>query len=235
MVAAFVALFTTISLAFQVLPVITVPLTGNLALSRYNNYLYGVFGWCHLASNGTAICTAPSVGYTDLQVDMSRQRVDLPSKLKYSFTKLLIVHPLSLIMTFMLWIMVILILLPRLRSSPGYLLVVALYSAPVFLCCLLAFLIDILLFISHLAWTGWLLLASTVVLAICCSLLWTLRRAASVKKYEALYSDDRVFSIDTYSMGDFKTNSNNLRTESSANTGSGSLAEPGLTYSGSID
>lgn len=235
MVTVFLVLFTTISLAFQLLPVISVPFTANLALSRYDNRAYGVFGWCYNAENGSKHCMSASIGYTDLYDNRIVHKVNLPSRLRYSFTKLLIVHPLSLGITFILWIMVILVLLPPFRSSPRYLLIVALYSTPAFLCCLLAFLIDILLFISQLDWIGWLVLASTVIMAICCFLLWTLRRSASIKKYEKLFSDDRVSSIQAYSMCELKSNANNMPSDSTQESGVEPLLEPHLTYRGSLD
>ncbi|QLL34198.1 hypothetical protein HG536_0G00550 [Torulaspora globosa] len=194
-----VVVLTTVSLVFQLLPVISVPITKSLALSNFLDSAYGVFGWCNtnVDLNGT-VCTPAGIGYTDLSVDMSGRKTFLPSMVKYPVTKLLVVHPLSLAFTSILWVMILLLLSPSLRSSSGYLLVVALFSLPTVLFSLLCFLVDILIFISHLNWPGWLMLAATISLAICCSLLWTLRRSVSIKNYETLQAKERASSVETY-------------------------------------
>lgn len=233
-----VVVFITISLVFQLLPIISVPVTSHLTLSRFYNSSYGVFGWCYEQSGSLGrICTDPQIGYGDLQVSTSRQKTFLPSKLKSSVTKLLVVHPLSLAVTFILWVMALLILFSKLGSSPKYLLLVAMFSLPTFLFCLLCFLVDILIFISHLAWPGWLMLANTVLIAICCFLLWTLRRSVSIKNYEALHSEDRASSIETYSMTNVKLADSKSRTTEHPSLLDGdtnSLSEPELTYRGNI-
>lgn len=193
-----IVVLTTVSLVFQLLPVISVPITRGLALSNFLDATYGVFGWCltNANLNGT-VCTSAGIGYTDLSVDMSGRKTFLPSMVKYPVTRLLVVHPLSLAFTSILWIMVLLALFSSLRSSSGYLLIVALFSLPTVLFSLLCFLVDILIFISHLNWPGWLMLAATISLAICCSLLWTLRRAVSIRNYETLQAKERS-SMETY-------------------------------------
>lgn len=221
-----VVVLITVSLVFQLLPVISVPITHNLALSNFLNSTYGVFGWCNtdVDLNGT-VCTPARIGYTDLSVDMSGRTTFLPSMVKYSVTRLLVVHPLSLAFTAILWIMVLLIQFSSLGSSPRYLLIVALFSLPTFLFSLLCFLVDILIFISHLNWPGWLMLAATISVAICCSLLWTLRRAVSIRNYEALQAQERASSVETYSMAQFapiKTNSEATNKSSVLEVGSSS-------------
>ena len=48
--------------------------------------------------------------------------------------------------------------------SPRYLIGLLILSIPTFLCTLLAFLVDILLFVPHLSWGGWIVLASTILI-----------------------------------------------------------------------
>ncbi|QLQ80115.1 hypothetical protein HG537_0D01150 [Torulaspora globosa] len=194
-----VVVLTTVSLVFQLFPLISVPITHSLALSRFLDSTYGVFGWCitNLDVNGT-VCTPAGIGYTDLSVDMSGRKTFLPSMVKYPVTRLLVVHPLSLAFTAILWFMLLLAMFSSLRSSSGYLLIVALFSLPTVLFSLLCFLVDILIFISHLNWPGWLMLAATISLAICCSLLWTLRRSVSIRNYETLQAKERDSSMEAY-------------------------------------
>lgn len=203
-VVAAVLLFITVALVFQLLPIIAVPVSKQLALATFYNSTYGVFGWCYVSVDET-VCTPARIGYVDLSVDLSGQKRRLPAQMDYSVTKLLVVHPLSFAITSVLWIMVLLILVTSLGDSPRFLLIVALFSLPAFLFSLLCFLVDILIFISHLAWPGWLMLGATLCVAACCSLLWTVRRSVSIKKYEALHSDDRA-DVPTYSMAHYTAN-----------------------------
>lgn len=193
-----ILVFITVALVFQLLPIVSVPISEKLALATFYNSTYGVFGWCYIDNDDT-VCTPTRIGYIDLSVDLSGQRRVLPSLMDYSVTKLLVVHPLSFAITSVLWIMVWLIFLTSLGNSPQYLLVVALFSLPTFLFSLLCFLVDILIFISYLEWPGWLTLAATFCVAACCSLLWNLRRSVSIKQYEALHSDERA-EVPTYPM-----------------------------------
>ena len=48
--------------------------------------------------------------------------------------------------------------------SPRYLLTILILSIPTLLITLLAFLVDILLFVPHLAWGGWIVLVSTILI-----------------------------------------------------------------------
>ncbi|CCE90853.1 Rim9p TDEL_0B07240 [Torulaspora delbrueckii] len=203
-VVSAILLFITVALVFQLLPIVAVPISKELALATFYNSTYGVFGWCYITANDT-VCTPKRIGYVDLSVDLSGQRRVLPAFMDYSVTRLLVVHPLSFAITSLLWIMVLLILITSLGDSPRYLFVVALFSLPTFLFSLLCFLVDILIFISHLAWPGWLMLGATLCVATCCSLLWNLRRSVSIKKYEALHSEERV-EVPTYSMVHYTSN-----------------------------
>ncbi|CUM45917.1 unnamed protein product [Debaryomyces fabryi] len=98
-------LFVLVCLMIQLLPVISVPITGkeigyNLHLSKYGNYTFGVFGLC--TSNN--ICSRPKIGYpseTDefysfMDDDQGEYpdfaAAELPSKARYAISKLLVVH-----------------------------------------------------------------------------------------------------------------------------------------------
>lgn len=103
----------------QLLPVISVPLTSpsvNIHLSQYGNFKFGVFGICNVQQH---ICSDPRIGYpstnssfySSLDSDAFEDGgIVLPSDVRYTISKLLVVHvvafcfsSLLLIVTFILW------------------------------------------------------------------------------------------------------------------------------------
>ncbi|CAN3364553.1 pH-response regulator protein palI/Rim9p [Diutina catenulata] len=90
-------ILTLTCMVLQLLPVITVPITGphsNLYLSQFENYSFGVFGLCDLNTN---TCSSPRIGYPkvndsfyDVYDDYSV--AELPSSVTTTISKLLVVH-----------------------------------------------------------------------------------------------------------------------------------------------
>lgn len=66
--------------------------------------------------------------------------------------------------------------------SPRYLLALLLLLIPTFLITLLAFLVDILLFVPHLEWGGWIVLASTILIAAAGVVICAMRRTLVSRK-----------------------------------------------------
>ena len=88
----------------------------------------------------------------------------LPSSARSDLSSILIVHPIA---TLLCLICFILAATSHLRSpshSPRFLLGLIILSVPTLLVTLLAFLVDILLFVPQLAWGGWIVLASTILI-----------------------------------------------------------------------
>lgn len=192
----------TVSLVFQILSLVSTPIS-SISLSSYSGLNYGVFGYC---DESTDSCSPRKLGYTphvESSSSGSHRQVALPSSLRFSVTKLLVVHPLSFAVTLILYGLLLLINHRHLASSTGFLLTVALFSLPTFLFSLLCFLVDIMLFSSHLRWPGWLMLPSTILIAVCCSLIWNVRRTVSIKNYEALQEARTAASVETYAMSDW--------------------------------
>lgn len=91
--------------AIQLLPVISVPITGqhinyDLHFSLYNNFTFGVFGVCDIVRN---VCSKPRIGYPvsdlfyyiEIGEDVDEDALDyisLPSDATHSISKLLVVH-----------------------------------------------------------------------------------------------------------------------------------------------
>lgn len=115
-----------ISLTIQLLTVISVPVTGssigfNLYLSRYRNFAFGVLGVCNYVQG---VCSKSQVGYppssdmfyTYINADEYSQNEGaiLPSRARYTISKLLVVHILAFIFSCMLLVtMIILIIVLR--------------------------------------------------------------------------------------------------------------------------
>lgn len=111
-------LFVLICLTIQLLPIISVPITGkgigyNLHLSKYGNYTFGVLGLC--TSNN--ICSKPKVGYppeTDAFYSFMDSEngeypdfaaAELPSRARYVISKLLVVHIVGFCFTTLLFLL----------------------------------------------------------------------------------------------------------------------------------
>ena len=66
--------------------------------------------------------------------------------------------------------------------SPRFLLALLILTFPTLLITLLAFLVDILLFIPHMAWGGWIVLAATIIITVCSVLTCAMRRTLVSRK-----------------------------------------------------
>lgn len=88
----------------------------------------------------------------------------LPSTTRHDLSSILIVHPIAAILTLICFVLAATSHLHSPSHSPRYLLGLIILSVPTLLITLLAFLVDILLFIPHLAWGGWIVLAATILI-----------------------------------------------------------------------
>ena len=88
----------------------------------------------------------------------------LPSTTRTDLSSILIVHPVAALLTLICLILAATSHLHSPSHSPRYLLALIILSVPTLLITLLAFLVDILLFVPHLAWGGWIVLASTILI-----------------------------------------------------------------------
>lgn len=189
-----VSILVGLAVIFQIFPIISVPVTSTITLCTYNGFKFGVFGWCSTQSN---FCSNLRVGYSAEYVELIAEDLSLPSRAKYPISKLLIVHPISLVFTAILWCFTLFIHGARFGHSRKVLFMVVLWSIPTFLLSLLSFLVDILLFVPYLQWPGWLVLVSTILIAMSSSMICILRRTVSLKKYERIRNSD---TIEMYSL-----------------------------------
>jgi len=145
--------FALLLLSVLSTPIIkAIPLGGeNVANDGFVNF--GVFGYCVRDA-----CSKIEVGY-----DASRfADFDLPPNTRNRLSAILVVHPVAALLTLIMFIMAIVAHLHSPSHSSRYLCGVFIFGIVTFLVCLLAFLIDVLLFVPHLAWGSWLVLAATI-------------------------------------------------------------------------
>ncbi|KAK9387875.1 SUR7/PalI family-domain-containing protein [Lipomyces mesembrius] len=166
-----------IAFGLQLVAVISAPVVESITLGTYKNVKFGVFGYCT-----TTGCSKVRIGYPNSIVNGEGNDFSLPSNARHSLTNLLIVHPIAAGFTLILLIFSLIAHFHGPANSPRYLFFLLIFCLPTFILSLLAFLVDILLFIPHLNWGGWIVLASTVVIAVCSLILCTMRRTLSSRK-----------------------------------------------------
>ncbi|KAK9236389.1 SUR7/PalI family-domain-containing protein [Lipomyces kononenkoae] len=167
----------TIAFGLQLVSVISAPIIESITLGTYQNVKFGVFGYCTPAG-----CSKVGIGYPDSIVNGEGNDFSLPSNARQSLTNLLIVHPIAAGFTLILLVFSLIAHFHQPANSPRYLFFLLIFCLPTFILSLLAFLVDILLFIPHLNWGGWIVLAATVVIAVCSLILCTMRRTLSSRK-----------------------------------------------------
>ncbi|KAH7176568.1 SUR7/PalI family-domain-containing protein [Dactylonectria macrodidyma] len=171
------ALMMGIAFALLLLAVLSVPIIEAIPLGDFNGVTFGVFGFCQSGSG----CTNIGIGYdtSDLFEDSS---FDLPSGVRTTLSAILIVHPVAALLTLVLFIMAVIGHMHAPAHSSRYLLVVFIFIFIDFLVCLLAFLIDVLLFVPHLAWGSYIVLAATILVALSGLITCAMRRTLIGRK-----------------------------------------------------
>ena len=106
----------------------------------------------------------------------------LPTSDRHSLSSILIVHPVAAFLTLICFILAFTAHFHSPSHSSRYLLALNILLIPTLLITLLAFLVDILLFVPHLAWGGWIVLASTILIVASFVVACAMRRTLSSKK-----------------------------------------------------
>ena len=88
----------------------------------------------------------------------------LPANTRHSLSAILIVHPIAALFTLACFILAVASHLHSPSHSARYLLILIILLLPTLVITLLAFLVDILLFVPHLRWGGWIVLAATILI-----------------------------------------------------------------------
>lgn len=107
---------------------------------------------------------------------------DLPTSTRKTLSAILIVHPVACLFTLIMFGMAIAAHFHAPSHSSRYLLVLFIFGIITFLVCLLSFLVDVLLFVPHMAWGSYIVCAATVLVAMSGLVSCAMRRTVVSRK-----------------------------------------------------
>ena len=111
---------------------------------------------------------------------------NLPENIRASLSSLLVVHPVAAFLTLVCLCLAAAAHFHSPSHSPRYLLGLLILLLPTLLVSMLAFLVDILLFVPHLQWGGWIVLAATILLTVSGVMTCAMRRTLVSRKARKL-------------------------------------------------
>ncbi|KAH6705506.1 hypothetical protein VD0002_g6677 [Verticillium dahliae] len=180
--------------ALLLLSVLSAPIITAIPLGSFAGVDYGVLGYCNRGA-----CSSIQVGYDLNGLGGRANDFDLPEGTRNSLTAILIVHPVAALLTLILFILAAVAHLHSPSHSSRYLLAVFIFSTITFLVCLLAFLIDVLVFIPHLAWGSYIVLAATIMVGLSGLVSCAMRRTLiSRKARKAKIAENAEMSGENY-------------------------------------
>ncbi|PYH93451.1 pali-domain-containing protein [Aspergillus ellipticus CBS 707.79] len=163
--------------ALLLISVISTPIVKGIPLATYENVDYGVFGYCK-----GDVCTSINVGYANDGITSEGNEFNLPASTRRSLSAILIVHPVAAFLTLICLCLAAAAHFHGPSHSPRFLLALLILLLPTLLVSLLAFLVDILLFVPHMAWAGWIVLVATILLVTCGVVTCAMRRTLVSRK-----------------------------------------------------
>ena len=107
---------------------------------------------------------------------------DLPPATRHTLSSILVVHPIAAFLNLVCLALAAAAHLHSPSHSQRYLLGLLILLLPTFLVTLLAFLVDILLFVPHLQWGGWIVLVSTILVLASGVITCAMRRTLVTRK-----------------------------------------------------
>ncbi|KAF8419666.1 SUR7/PalI family-domain-containing protein [Tirmania nivea] len=143
---------------------LSAPIVKQIALATNNNVTFGVFGYC-ISANNAQVCTGITLGYNVDSLSAPRD-FTLPSKARLTLTNLLVIHPIGALLVLILLVLTLVSHFYGPGHSPGYLLFLVYFSIFTCVVAILAFLVDILLFVPHLSAGGYIVVGAPICLAI---------------------------------------------------------------------
>lgn len=105
-----------------------------------------------------------NLSYIDF-LGTNKQDFDLPTSTRTTLSAILIVHPIAALFTLVMLVLAASAHFHAPSHSPRYLLGIFILSILTLILALLAFLIDVLLFVPHMAWGSYIVLAATILIA----------------------------------------------------------------------
>ncbi|KAF6836994.1 pH-response regulator protein palI/prr-5 [Colletotrichum plurivorum] len=167
--------------ALLLLSTLSTPIIKAIPLGSFKGVEFGVFGVCK--ADGT--CTGIEIGYDTCESTSSFDKpgqFDLPDSARNTLSAILIVHPIAALTTLIMFILAAVAHLHSPSHSARYLLAVFIFSFIDFLICLLAFLVDVLLFVPHMAWGSYIVLAATILVGLSGLVACAMRRMLVSRK-----------------------------------------------------
>ncbi|KAH8802860.1 SUR7/PalI family-domain-containing protein [Xylogone sp. PMI_703] len=148
--------------ALLLISVLSTPIIKSIPLGTYSGVDFGVFGYCKGDS-----CTGIEIGYNTASLFNNAETAsfDLPSDTRKTLSAILVIHPVAALFTLIMFALAVAAHFHSPSHSPRYLLGVFILSILTLILALLSFLIDVLLFVPHMAWGSYIVLAATVLIA----------------------------------------------------------------------
>ncbi|KAL0937661.1 ph signal transduction protein [Colletotrichum truncatum] len=164
--------------ALLLLSTLSTPIIKAIPLGSFQGVTFGVFGVCKADKS----CTGIEIGYDTSGLFQKSGAFDLPDSARNTLSAILIVHPIAALTTLVMFILAAVAHLHSPSHSARYLLVVFIFSFVDFLICLLAFLVDVLLFVPHMAWGSYIVLAATILVGMSALVSCAMRRMLVSRK-----------------------------------------------------
>ncbi|KAK4609476.1 pH-response regulator protein palI/prr-5 [Fulvia fulva] len=172
-----------VAFVLLLLSTLSTPVIKGIPLGSFQGYNFGVLGYC----KGDT-CEGPRIGYstgtkdglfngTNTEADFS-----LPSSTRNSLSAILVVHPIAALLCLICLGLGIAAHFHGPSHSPRYLLALLILTIPTLLVTLLAFLVDILLFVPHMQWGGWIVLVATILIIASSIVTCAMRRTLVSRK-----------------------------------------------------
>ncbi|KAF4626691.1 hypothetical protein G7Y89_g11466 [Cudoniella acicularis] len=148
--------------ALLLISVLSTPIIKQIPLASFSGVDFGVFGFCKGST-----CSGVEIGYNtaNLFTDTQSASFDLPSSTRTTLSAILIIHPVAAFITLIMLILAASAHFHSPSHSPRFLLGIFILSILTLILSLLAFLVDVLLFVPHMAWGSYLVLAATILIA----------------------------------------------------------------------
>ncbi|KAF2132232.1 pali-domain-containing protein [Dothidotthia symphoricarpi CBS 119687] len=168
-----------VAFCLLLLSTLSTPIIKGIPIATYRGINFGVLGYCENDS-----CTGPTIGYDTetLFADNPDTDFSLPAATRHALSSILIVHPVAALMTLICFGLAVAAHFHSPAHSPRYLLALLIFTFPTLLVSLLAFLVDILLFVPHVAWGGWIVLAATILIVASWIVTCAMRRTLVSRK-----------------------------------------------------
>ncbi|KAK1255979.1 hypothetical protein MKX07_008238 [Trichoderma sp. CBMAI-0711] len=168
-----------IAFALLLLSVLSAPIISAIPLGSSQDVQFGVFGFCRPSG-----CSSVGIGYDIASVltDTKSSSFDLPGGVRHTLSSILILHPVAAFLTLVMLLMAVAAHFRAASHSSRYLLFFLVFNLVTLLVCVAAFVIDVLLFIPHMAWGTYIVLAATVLVFLSLLVSCAMRRTLVSRK-----------------------------------------------------